>query len=234
MARWRPDPHLPIEKLAVNLWRVEAKVDNPPLHRVMTVVKLADGRGLIHSAVMMEESSMRALEAWARPAILVVPSGFHRKDAHAYVSRYPSITVVCPSAARDRVAEKVKVDATYETFPLEDPSIRFLSIPGLNEVERVMEVRSPDGVTLVFNDLLFNMPHVGGLGGFVIKHVLQNSGGPKVSRLGRLWLIKDKAAVRAELEKLASKPDLVRVIVSHHEMITEQPADALRRVAASL
>lgn len=231
---WKPDPHSPIEKLTSNLWRVEARMTNPPLRRVMTVVRLADGRGLIHSAVMMDEASMRELDAWARPAILVVPNRFHRRDAFAYKSRYPAITVVCPSGGRKHVAQVVAVDATYESSTLNDPSVRFLPIAGVNEGERVMEVKSPDGMTLVFNDLVFNMPHLPGPRGFVIKHLLGSSGGPKTSRLGALLLIKDKVQVKAELERLADTPNLVRIIVSHHQMITESPREVLRNVAGAL
>jgi len=75
---------------------------------------------------------------------------------------------------------------------------------------------------------------VSGFSGFVFKHVTRSSGGPRVSRIARLFLVKDKAAFRAHLERLASTKDLRRVIVSHHETITEDPAGALRAVAATL
>jgi hypothetical protein len=48
-----------------------------------------------------------------------------------------------------------------------------------------------------------------------------------------MFLVKDRAAFAAHLERLAT-PDLRRVIVAHHETITNDPAGALRTVAASL
>jgi hypothetical protein len=112
--------------------------------------------------------------------------------------------------------------------------VRFEHVAGVAEGEGAMIVTSSDGVTVVLNDLVFNMPHLPGAQGFVLKHVTQSSGGPKLSRLVRWFVIKDKAAVRAELERLAALPGLVRVVVSHHETITDRPADALRAVAATL
>jgi hypothetical protein len=47
-------------------------------------------------------------------------------------------------------------------------------------------------------------------------------------------MIKDRPRFRAHLERLAETPDLKRIIVSHHEMIDEDPAGTLKRLAAQL
>ena len=86
---------------------------------------------------------------------------------------------------------------------------------------------------LVFADAVFNMPHLPGLQGFVLRYITGSSGGPRVSRVARLFMIKNKAAFAAHLERLATD-DLRRVIVAHHQTITDDPAGMLRRVAASL
>ena len=96
-----------------------------------------------------------------------------------------------------------------------------------------MIVRSGGRTSLVFTDAVFNMPHQHGVFGWVLKHVTQSSGGPKVSRLARLFMIKDPAAFSAQLDILATQP-IVRVIVSHHDMIVDDPAGALKQIAASL
>jgi hypothetical protein len=89
------------------------------------------------------------------------------------------------------------------------------------------------GVSLVFADAVFNMPHLPGFHGFVLRHITGSSGGPRVSRVARLLLIKDKAAFAAHLERLAT-PDLQRVIVAHHQTISDDPAATVRRIAASV
>jgi hypothetical protein len=47
-------------------------------------------------------------------------------------------------------------------------------------------------------------------------------------------LVKDKGALRADLERLADTPDLQRIVPSHGDVVTSDPAGALRRVAATV
>src|SRR5690606_35202999 len=104
---------------------------------------------------------------------------------------------------------------SYGDFP-GDPTIELHPLAGVKQQEGVMLVRSADGVTLVFNDALFNMPHGRGFSGWILRHITQSSGGPRVSRLFRLAALNDRQAFRADLERLAATPDLRRLIVSHH------------------
>jgi hypothetical protein len=97
-----------------------------------------------------------------------------------------------------------------------------------------MSIRTGSGTTLVFNDAVFNMPHGRGFTGFVFRHITGSTGGPRVTRLFRLMAVKDRAALRAHLERLAETPDLKRLVVSHHQPVVDQPAETLRRVAATL
>jgi hypothetical protein len=97
-----------------------------------------------------------------------------------------------------------------------------------------MIVRGGDGTSLVFNDAIFNMPHAAGFTGFVLRRVTASTGGPTVSRVLKWLVLADKAAFRAHLEELAKLPDLKRIIVSHHETITDDPAGTLARVAAAV
>ena len=97
-----------------------------------------------------------------------------------------------------------------------------------------MLVRSADGATLVFNDAIFNMPHGRGFTGWIFRHLTQSTGGPRVSRLFRLGILKDKSAFRADLERLADTPELRRMIVSHHRMVEGDAAAAIRQAVATL
>jgi hypothetical protein len=164
---------------------------------------------------------------------LVVPSGWHRLDARAYQERYPDIKVLCPLGARQKVEQVVDVSGSYDDFPA-NPDVTLEHLPGVADAEGVMVVHSPEGATIVFNDLVFNMPHVPGLAGLFFRYVNRSTGGPCITRMARWLIIKDKQAVRAELKRLADTPGLDRVIVSHHQAIVDDPAAVLRRLAASL
>jgi hypothetical protein len=230
---WKVLGHGAIEHLDDNLWRVEGQLENMPLLRVMTLVRLADGRLVIHNAIALGQEDMDKIEAWGEPAFLVVPNGYHRLDAPAFKRRYPTLKVVCPRAARDKVSRVVAVDLDYSEFP-GDASVRMEHFDGCGEAEGLMIVRSGSGTTVVVNDAIFNMPHQRGLQGFVLRHVTKSTGGPTVSRIARWIVIKDAPAFRAHLERLADLPDLRRVIVSHHEVIDADVSRTLRRIAATM
>lgn len=229
---WRVVPHGPLEKLADNLWRVEGEVPGMPLKRVMAVMRLRDGRLVVHGAIALDEPAMKALEALGEPAVLLVPSAYHRMDAPRFARRYPKMRVYCPHGATERVAARVRVDGTYEDFE-GDATVQLEPVDGIRDAEGVVRVASEDGTTLVFNDVLFNMPHAPGLGGLFTRFI-GSSGGPRVSRTGRFFLVSDARALARRFVALAATRDLVRVMVAHHETITDQPAEALRAVATTL
>ena len=230
---WKVLPHRPIEVVADNLWRVEGKLETMPLRRVMTIARREDGDLVIHNAMALDDESMARIDAWGRVGFIVVPNGYHRLDARVYKDRYPAARVLCPRGARRKVEEVVAVEGAYEDFPV-DPTITFETLDGVGDQEGVMIVRSRDGVTLVFNDAVFNMPHGRGLSGWIFRHVTQSTGGPRVSRIAKLFVVKDRAAFRAHLLRLADTPALQRMIVSHHEMVADAAGAALRQAAATL
>lgn len=230
---WNVLPHRPIEKLSDRVWRVEGDLPNMPLKRVMTIARMTTGELVIHNAIALEESAMSEIEAWGPVAFILVPNAFHRMDAPAFATRYPKAKVLCPPAARPKVAKVVRVDGTYADFP-SDPAVALELLEGVGDQEGVMSVRDASGGTLVFNDVLFNAPHVPGAKGFVLRHITASTGGPRVSRIARLFLVKNASAYADHLRKLADTERLVRVIVSHHETIDRSPAHVLRDVAATL
>ena len=104
----------------------------------------------------------------------------------------------------------------------------------MSNVERASCVwGGPDGTVLVFNDLIFNLPNFPGFMGFVFR-LMGSTGGPKVTRIGRLLTVSDVGALRAHLERLASVPDLRRVIIMHGADIKADAAATLRTVAAQM
>ena len=230
---WKVLPHQPIDKLSQRVWRLQGKLEGMALLRVMTIAKRFDDRLVIHNGIAADNDVMEAIEAWGEPAFLVVPNGYHRLDAKAFKDRYPAIAVVCPEGARRKVAQVVPVDFNYADYP-QDDAVALQRVAGLDDQEGVMVVHDDAGTTLVFNDLLFNMPHGSGFTGFVFKHITQSTGTPRVSRLFRWFVMKDRETLRAELLRLADTPKLARIVVSHYRVIDDAPGEALRRVAAAL
>jgi hypothetical protein len=231
--QWTVLHHKPIEKLEENLWSVTGTLPGMALKRVMTLVRLDDGGIVVHSAIALDEASMSEIDAWGNPAILLVPNTFHRLDAPAYVSRYPDLRVFCPRGGRKKIEEVVHVDGTYEAMG-DAPGFGWEYLDGIGKAEAVLSVHSRSGTTLVFNDAVFNMPHGRGVSGLVFRYLTQSTGGPRVTRLFKFFAVKDRTAFRAHIERLAATPDLHRIIVSHHRMITDDPGGVLRMAASTV
>ncbi|MEM1415735.1 MAG: hypothetical protein AAGH15_12585 [Myxococcota bacterium] len=229
---WRVLAHEPLEALAENLWRVVGDLPKMKLRRQMLVARAADGRLLIHNGVCVDEATLAELEAWGRPTWLVVPNAFHRLDAAAWKARFPELELVCPMGARAKVSEVVHVDETYASFePTE--TLRLLHLRGVQNAEGVLEVRSEGGVTLVFNDAIFNQPHLPGLFGALYR-VMGQSGKPKITMIAKRLLVKDRKALAAHLRQLADTPDLVRAVPAHIEPIEGDVGAVLRELADGL
>jgi len=133
-----------------------------------------------------------------------------------------------------KAREVVAVDGTYEDFPADD-AVHLQMLRGVNDAEGAMLVRSRDGVTLVLNEIVFDMAPRRELAARVAMGVFRLGPGPRVTPVVRLELVRDAKALRADLEQLAGTPDLVRLIVSHERMSSgPAAAEALRKAASFL
>lgn len=226
---WTVWPHRPIAKLSDRLWRVEGDLAGMPMKRVMTIARRGDGDLVVHNGIAVGEAELAEITRWGRVRVIVVPNGYHRLDARVFHERFPDALVVCPAGARKKVEEVVPVSGGYEDVQA-DPAVELQTLAGTKQREGVMLVRGADGTSVVVNDVIFNMPHVRGIPGFVLRRITGSTGGPRISRLARLAIVSDRAALRAHLERLAALPDLRRIVVSHHEMIEHEPANVLRAI----
>jgi hypothetical protein len=139
---------------------------------------------------------------------------------------------VGPPGAKSKIEEVVKVDGTDGDFG--DPDVRYEVVAGTADCEGVLSVRSNGATTLVFNDVLMNMQKLPGFSGFMMGLIGFTGPKPKVSGPARLFVVKDKKALRADLEARASTPELARIEVAHGNAITSDPAGALRSAASGL
>jgi hypothetical protein len=225
---WTVLPHDPIQKLSENLWCVQGLLPDMKTARKMTVVKAQDGSLFFHNAIALKEPEMQELEAFGRPAYIVVPSGFHRQDARIWKDRYPAAKVVAPRGSTKKVSAIVPVDLTYAEAPSDD-TIKLSHFDGCKEREGVLEIRSQNGTTLVINDVVCNLPRSGGLMGFA----LAPTGQPSVPRFTRWFVAQSGNALGEHLERLTHTPNLKRLILSHGDNIEADPVGALATARAT-
>jgi len=229
---WKVLPHGPLLTLADNLLWVQGSLPGMSLKRTMVVVRLPDGKLLIHNAIALDSAHMAELESFGTPAFLIVPNGIHRLDAPAYKQRYPALSVFAPKGSRKQVEQVIRVDGGYEDFPRSDV-LSLEMLQGVGGSEGALIVQSNDGTSVVLNDCMFNMDRKRDPLGFLFTTLFGSAPGPRVSRLAKMLLIKDKKALRADFERYADLPNLVRVIVAHEKVASGAEARASLLQAAS-
>ena len=232
---WTVLPHGAIEKLEPNLWAVEGTIRMPAgeLGRRMCIARLGDGRLVFMNAIPLREESMREVEAFGKPAFLLVPNGYHRLDIAAFKQRHPELRVLAGEGSRKRVEEKVHVDGSWNDAP-RDPDVTVEHLGGTKVDEAVVSVRSGGRVSLCFfGDTLMNLPHMPGLGGLLFR-LLGSSGRPRVTAIARWFIVGDRSLLREHLLRLAARPGLARLIPCHGAIVSKDAPGVLRRVAEEL
>jgi hypothetical protein len=232
MSTWQVGPHGPLVALAANLWWVDGAVPHISLRRTAVFAKRSDGSLVVHSAIALDDAGMAALAAQGPLRHVVVPNGYHRIDAPRFAARFPEAEVWSPGGSLGKVREAVPSAKSLDGFPGGD-DVWFEKVDGLADRERLMFVRSADGLSLVFCDALFNVAHEGGFHGFMLR-AIGSSGGPRVTNLAKFALVDDKKALAAHYRRLAALPGLVRVIPGHGDVITADCGAVLRAVADRL
>jgi hypothetical protein len=235
MRPWTVLPHDPIEKLEPNLWAVEGRIPLPAgqFPRRMCIARLGDGRLLLMNAIPLREEAMREVEAFGKPAFLLVPNGYHRLDIAPYKQRYPELRLLAGARSRKRVEQLAAVDGGWDDAP-RDRDVAVEPLAGTKVDEAVVSVRNGGRASLCFfGDALMNLPHRPGLGGLLLRF-FGSSGGPRVTRIAKWFVVGDRAAFRENLERLAATPGLARLVPCHGGIVSNDPAGVLRQAAASL
>ena len=230
---WTVLPHEPLNAIEDNILTVVGtiKVPTGDFPRRMTVVRMRDGNAVVFNGIALDEDEMYELEGFGRLTCLIVPNDHHRLDAKIWKDRYPAMTIIAPAGAREKVAKVVPVDAVDVTFA--DPAVRFVTVPGMHMHEAALEVHGPNGVTLVLNDIVANIRHPHGFGGWMLRLMGFAGETPHVPAPVKLAIGKGKVDLAAQLRTWAALP-LKRIIVSHGETIDDDPKAALLALAATL
>ena len=234
LKEWKVLPHDPVREIEDGILTVTGEIGMPLAHlqRRMTIVRLRDKRLVVYSAIALDEDEMAFLESYGTPAFLIVPSDMHRMDARIWKERYPSIQVIAPEGAREKVEEVVPVDTTSPDFG--DPDVSFVPVAGVEGHEAALVVQTARGTTLIVNDLVGNIRDAHGLGGWILEKAGFAGEEPQVPRVVKKKIVEDEAALAAQLRRWAELPSLARIIVSHGEMIESDPRGTLRGLARSL
>nr|WP_295770845.1 hypothetical protein [Rhodoferax sp.] len=144
----------------------------------------------------------------------------------------PEMQVVAPHGARAKVEELLTVDTVAPEC--KDLDVDFMVVPGTRGHEAALMVRSAGGCTLILNDVVGNIRDAMGFGGWLLRLTGFAGDEPRVPTVVKTMMVDDTAALRLQLIEWAAIPTLTRIIVSHGDIIEDNPRQVLRELAASL
>ena len=231
---WNVLPHGKLSAIDEGILTVVGQIRMPLMNlpRRMTVVRLNDSRLVVWSAIALDEQEMATFEAFGRPAFLIVPNDHHRLDARAWKDRYPQMQVVAPEGSRAKVEEVVPVDTTAPDFG--NSRVEFVTVAGTRDQEAALIVRTPNGTTLVLNDLVGNIRSDSSIGNSLLRFAGFAGNTAQIPRVVKLALVRDANALRGQLSRWGEMQSLKRIVVSHGDPIETNPQQTLRDLAGSL
>jgi hypothetical protein len=227
---WIVTRHNPIEKLEDNLWAVEGDVPGVPFRRRMSIIRRGDGTLLFFNAMPLEDGAMKELTSWGKPSALVVPHDQHMIDATAFAEKL-GLSLYGPKACEEKIRARAAMAGALDAVPAE-AAVRIETLEGVKNGEPVLIVTSAGGrVSLLFSDAIMNNPK--DAIGF-LPRLMGFSGAVKIVPVFRMMFLKDKKALRAQLERLAAIPGLTRIVPCHGDVVSSGAPEALRAAAATL
>ncbi len=196
-----------------DIWVVERpfKLFGAEFGNRMTVIRMADGKLLLHSPVILDPQLRAEVEALGQVAYLLTPNAFHGLHVGQWSATFPHAQIF---EARD--------DRTSSSFL---PALELKSVKGMSKLNEVV-CYHPASRTLILTDLCFNIGE--GVSAwtqfFFSLNGAYNRFGP--SRMMR-GMIDDQQRLRESITDILSWP-FERVIVSHGEVIEHNGQKALR------
>jgi hypothetical protein len=183
----------------------------------MSVIRLHDGSLLLHSPLRLDDGLRAELDALGPVRFAIAPNRVHHLYAGKVARHYPDVRLWVgpgvPEKRPDLAFEAVLGDEAPPEWRGQLDQVFFAGRPYENEV--VFFHR--ESRTLILCDLAFNFSARFPWPTRVVARVLGNHEHFGPSRFDP-WLIRDRAAARASLEKIL-RWDFDRVIVAHGEVL---------------
>lgn len=218
--------------VADNLWELRGEWRNK-LGRRMTVIRLRDGRLVIHNAFRLKGQDLDWLNSLGKTSFIVAPNTFHCSDAGWMNRQFPMAELFVPQSKMQEFSSKGLLPKNVNS---EFPAALAAELPCFpmcgTRMDEAAFLHVPSK-TLILCDLAFNMNDV--FSGFEKWIMRWNKVGGRFgpSRLTKLIFAKDTRALLASYQELLSK-DFDRVIVNHGEVLETQGQAKLQASVAEI
>lgn len=196
---------MPLVANAPGLWTVDQdlRILGARLGSRASILRLADGRLALHSAVPFTVEEAAAIDALGEVALIVAPNLFHHLSLAAAAARWPGAAVMGPPG----LAEKVRGLPAMTLLPSSGavaPGLEVVAVGGMSKVGEHVFFHRESG-SLLITDLCFHFVDVDHWWTRTFMGLNQAYGLLTLSRLGRS-MIDDKAALRKGVDAVLALP----------------------------
>jgi hypothetical protein len=195
--------------------------------RNVTLLRLADGRVIVHSTAPFNKQDIAAIGRFGEPSWLVEATLMHDTFAKQARAALPNITYLAPDGFAK--ATGVQTESLLPAPQEWDGEIDVLRIDGARMNEHALFHRRSR--TLVVADLFFSFPEeTSGWPLFFVRHLMRLPRLFGISSFYRLFVIRDKEAFARSMNALLAL-DFERLVVAHWQPVER---DAKRVVEQAL
>ena len=193
--------------------------------RNVTLLRLGDGRVIIHSSARFTEQDVAAIRRFGQPMWLVETTLMHDTFAKEGHQAFPDLPYLAPEG----FAEASGISTTSLIPPPSDwaGEIDVFKIDGVRSNEHAL-VHQRSG-TLVLADLFFSFPEdIRGWPRFFVRQVMRLPRFFGISAFFRRLVVRDKEAFKRSVNALLAL-DFERVVVAHSEPVDKDAKPAVEQ-----
>ncbi len=208
-----------LTKLAPDLWIAEQPLRflGLQLGARMTVVRLQDGKLLLHSPIAWSAELAAQLDNLGTPAFIIAPNRLHHLFVGAWLKAFPGCQLHVAPGVEIKRPDLVPTSVLGRSQNLDfSDELHHLVLNGCPFTNEVVFFH-PRTATMIASDMVFNIgPHHAAMTRLFFR--LNNAyGRPAVSLLER-FMIKDRDAFHRDLNNVLAWP-IDRLIMAHGDIV---------------
>ena len=218
-------------KVAEGIYCAESEVKMPGGVRMntrMTVVRLANGKVLVHSPIQLNDELAKAIDALGEVAYVVAPNRFHHLFFGPCAERYARAKTFGPPGLGEKVPG-LRIDTVLRDEPPDEWAfeIEQVAVHGAPKMSEVVLFHKPTK-TLIVSDLFFNIVHPAN---FATKVLLTFTGARGELAKSRVWsmMMEDESVFESSVRKVLAF-DFDTLVMAHGDVVEKNAAEKARAV----
>lgn len=154
---------------------------------------------------------------------LVASNAFHHLGVPEWKARFPQAGLFAPAQSVARVARRSKLEGIRpiaEAASIAGPDVELIDMPHYKTGEVLVRIRTARGLVWYVTDVIMNLPSLPSNPIVKLMFALSRSGpGLRFNNVAPLFMVRDKAALRAWLVQEFAKEPPAWLIATHGDIV---------------